>query len=106
MLGLQAPLFGTLGRGGRPARLTHFHSLQNQLSEAGQSLFTVGLLSSGLLGLDDHRARRTDPAVFHLEQTLFVNFRKRRRPDIEEQMYGGRNLVYVLPTRSLRTDGL
>lgn len=58
-----------------------------------------------LPGLDHHHAGLGNTMIFQAQEPLFIQVRQGRGPDIKTQMDGGRSLVYVLASRTLRPHG-
>src|SRR3990167_304690 len=104
-LAFQTALLRTQGRLGRAPGLFGLGGIGNKSGQPLEGMGAVLLLGTVLLGLDDHHALGGDAAVAQRQQTLLVERRQGRGLTVETQVHGTGDLVDVLPTGALRTDG-
>ena len=103
-LALDAFLDRASGRLGGGAFLLHGKRLGDQRLQPRQRIRAVLLLAAVALRLEDDHAVAGDTPVGQLPELFLAIVRQRRRVDVEAQMNRGRDLVDVLPARTLRPD--
>ena len=90
------------------ARFGHLAGLLQKLVQAAESLHAVHVLAAVVLCLDDHHPGAGDARIGQGQHALLHLIGQRRGLNVKAQMDGARDLVDVLPARTLgphRSDG-
>ena len=104
-LALQPPLHRAIGRLGGFAGFGGLGVKVQRFIKPRPRIHAVGFLRAVFLGFEDEHAFEREAAVARFEPALLDVVGQGGTRHIEAQLDGTRDLIDVLPTRTLRSDG-